>query len=86
MRRKKKLKIIDVLKFLEKEGINYVVVGGVAVVLYGYERYTKDIDLILDFSKENVNKFVNLMNTLGFTPRIPEDPQNLSDEKKGKSG
>ena len=36
-----------VFKALNKAKVKYVVAGGVAVVLYGYTRYTGDLDLIV---------------------------------------
>lgn len=40
---------------LQKSGVKYLVVGGVAVNLYGYSRFTGDIDILagysLDFKK-----------------------------------
>jgi hypothetical protein len=30
---------------LDSTGVRYVVVGGVAVNLHGYQRFTKDVDL-----------------------------------------
>jgi predicted nucleotidyltransferase len=34
---------------LQATGVRYVVVGGVAVNLHGYQRFTKDIDLVVEF-------------------------------------
>lgn len=81
---KKKIRIIDILKTLEENKIKYVVVGGIAVVIYGYERFTKDIDLIIDFSKQNIKKFIQIMKDLGFVPRVPENPEDLISEKTRK--
>ena len=36
-----------VIGALESEGIDYAVCGGIAVFLYGYERLTDDIDLLV---------------------------------------
>lgn len=38
----------DVFKKLSRRGVKYLVVGGVAVVLHGYTRFTADLDLIID--------------------------------------
>jgi hypothetical protein len=39
---------------LHREGARYVLIGGFAVILHGGERTTKDIDLLVDASPENV--------------------------------
>jgi hypothetical protein len=33
---------------LEASGVRYVIVGGVAVNLHGYQRFTKDVDIVID--------------------------------------
>jgi hypothetical protein len=41
-------RVLDVLKDLSrKEGIPIAIVGGMAAIKYGYERYTKDIDVVV---------------------------------------
>lgn len=48
-------------KFCNKSSIKYAVIGGIAVIKYGYERTTKDIDITvlcgLDEIKEIHNQF-----------------------------
>ena len=67
---------------LEKRKIKYLAIGGVAVNLYGYNRVTNDLDIILSFDEENVSKFVKLMSDLGFKPRVQADPMELSKPEK----
>ena len=76
------MKIEDILKALEKEKIDYAVIGGVAVVLYGYVRFTKDIDLIIGFSDDNVRRFIKVLTALNFQPGIPIDPLDMAKKKK----
>lgn len=76
------MKIEDILKSLEKEKIDYAVIGGVAVVLYGYVRFTKDIDLLIDFSEDNVRSFIKVLAALNFQPGVPIDPMDMANEKK----
>ncbi len=47
------LKIIDAL---EKEEVDYVLIGGFAVVLYGLPRFTQDLDLFIKSKEENITK------------------------------
>lgn len=76
------MKIEDILRSLEKENIDYAVIGGVAVVLYGYVRFTKDIDLLIDFSEDNVRSFIKVLAVLNFQPGVPIDPMDMANEKK----
>jgi hypothetical protein len=36
----------EFIELLNKHQVNYLVVGGYAVSLYGYPRYTGDIDIL----------------------------------------
>jgi hypothetical protein len=76
------MKIEDILRALENESVEYAVIGGVAVVLYGYVRFTKDIDLLIDFSEDNVRKFIKVLAALNFQPGVPIDPMGMASERK----
>ena len=39
---------------MAKHGVKYVIVGGEAVIYYGYARLTGDLDIFYDASKDNV--------------------------------
>jgi hypothetical protein len=40
---------------LEATGVRYVIVGGVAVNLHGYQRFTKDVDIVIELVPEARN-------------------------------
>ncbi len=48
--------LISLCRALNREGARYVVIGGFAVILHGLVRTTKDIDLLVDPSQDNVRK------------------------------
>lgn len=75
----KPISIERILKTLEQEKVAYAIIGGVAVVLHGYVRFTKDIDLLIDFSKENVARFAKSLSKLHFRPGVPIDPLQMAD-------
>jgi predicted nucleotidyltransferase len=58
------------IKALNKSGIEYLVIGGIAVNLYGLARLTRDMDLMIDVSEKNLQKFALLMNKLGYGTKI----------------
>ena len=41
---------------LEKQKIRYLLCGGMAVNIYGIPRMTADIDLLLDFNEDNIER------------------------------
>jgi hypothetical protein len=69
----------EILKALSKNDIEYLVVGGVAVNLHNVQRMTNDIDVIINMSKDNIARFVNLMKKMGYIPQLPVNPILLSD-------
>ena len=62
----------QVFKSLNKEKIKYIVVGGVAVNLHGYLRFTGDLDILLLLEEENLKKMDKLMQKLGYSERLEE--------------
>jgi hypothetical protein len=61
----------EVFRKLADASVKYSVAGGVALVLHGVVRLTADIDLIVEMSTENLQKFIAAMNELGYKPKPP---------------
>src|ERR1019366_6284386 len=72
----------ELLKALEDNGIRYVVVGGVAVVLHGFVRATMDLDLIVSLDSVNTGKFLDLVGKLGYRPKVPVPLAQFGDPAK----
>jgi hypothetical protein len=69
----------ELLQLLNSKKIEYLVVGGYAVALYGYPRATGDIDIWIAISKDNARKTVEALKEFGFD--IPELKEELFLEK-----
>ena len=54
---------------LQERGIDYMVIGAVALLAYGYPRFTEDIDLVM--TAEGLQKFHEELVGLGYTPAFP---------------
>ena len=54
---------------LEERGIDYMVIGAVALLAHGYPRFTEDIDLVM--TPEGLQKFHEELIGLGYTPAFP---------------
>lgn len=50
---------------LSAAGIDYAVVGGVAVILNGYIRVTEDVDIIIDERADNVRNLLRVLENFG---------------------
>ena len=59
--------LVDLCRALGQEGVRYLLIGGFAVVLHGFVRTTKDIDLLVDPADDNV---AAIKKALG---RLPDD-------------
>ena len=56
----------DFLELLEKHHVEYVIVGGYAVGVHGFPRYTGNIDIFVGLSSENAARLVDVFNEFGF--------------------
>lgn len=75
----------NIFSQLGKAEIEYLIVGGVAVNLYGYSRFTGDIDILLALNSENLSKMDKIMHKLGYVERLPVKIKELGDVKKLKT-
>jgi len=59
--------ILDIVcEFLNKNSINYVIVGGFAVLFYGNPRTTMDIDYVIELADENITELIQFLEQNGF--------------------
>jgi hypothetical protein len=61
----------DVLSRLERDEVRYVVVGGVAIQLHGFERETCDLDIVVDAAPAEAERATRSLVSAGFTPTLP---------------
>lgn len=57
--------LVELARWVEEEAVEYAVVGGIAVVRYGYVRETKDIDLLV--AMPSLEKLANRLTREGFS-------------------
>ncbi len=55
----------DLFKILNEEKVEYLIVGAHAVIFYAEPRYTRDIDLWVNPTKENVDSLWNALVKFG---------------------
>ncbi len=67
---------------LNRKKVRYLLAGGLAVNLYGIERSTGDIDLVVELDQHNLGKFVEVMQELGFKPKAPVPMEDFVREEK----
>lgn len=60
--------LIDLLSAFEEEQVDYLLVGGQAVALHGVPRFTKDADLWLRDTNENLERTKRALHAFGAPP------------------
>ena len=58
---------LSLLRLFHAEHVEYVVVGGYAVIAHGFPRTTGDIDILVRPTPENAQRAVRALTTYGFT-------------------
>ena len=56
----------EFIQSLNDNAVRYLVVGGYAVALHGYSRYTKAMDVWVEMTTENASRVIKALNQLGF--------------------
>jgi len=58
----------DFIQYLNSNNVEYLLIGGWAVSIYGNPRLTKDIDFLISVKEENIVKFKKAMEEFGAPP------------------
>lgn len=68
----------DLLELLDRHGVRYLIVGGLAFIYHAKPRYTKDMDLWLDADPANVSRVNAALVEFG-SPELldPERPDEI---------
>jgi predicted nucleotidyltransferase len=72
----------EFLKLLNDHHVEYLLIGGFAVALYGYPRATADMDIWVARNRENSERLLECLRAFGFdTPNLTaelfEDPERI---------
>ena len=59
-------RLVSVCRLLNAAGVRYVVVGGFALALHGVVRATKDVDVLIEPTLENVRRALRALEGLKF--------------------
>jgi predicted nucleotidyltransferase len=68
-----------IAKSLSKEGIEYMIIGGQAVLIYGEPRLTKDIDITLGINVDGLEKILEIVRKLKLKLLV-SDPEKFVKE------
>lgn len=74
----------DVFRALQVHEVKYLLCGGLAVNIYGIPRMTADIDLLVEFNSENIERFTKAIKSLQYSNLIPIELNTLIDSETRK--
>jgi hypothetical protein len=73
----KKTRYFDVIRTLNAYDVRYILIGGLAAILWGSDHITSDIDICYDRERENVKRLVQALHEMeahlrGYPAGLPE--------------
>jgi hypothetical protein len=76
----------EFLKLLGSNGIEYLLIGGYAVNVYGYVRTTNDLDVWVKVNPENAARIDRALREFGFATAALTPDLFLAPNKRGSDG
>jgi hypothetical protein len=74
--------VYQIFKALADAEVDYVVVGGLAVVMHGHLRATRDLDLVIGLQPRNCASAMAALGGIGLRPRLPVTLADFADPVK----
>ncbi|MBN2019017.1 MAG: nucleotidyltransferase [Sedimentisphaerales bacterium] len=67
----------DVFRLFQQHEVKYIVIGGIASVMYGVPRATFDLDILIEATTENVQRLLAAMQNAGFGTATMTNAQDV---------
>lgn len=64
-----------IVRVLNEAGVRYLIVGGLAVNAYGYERFTQDVDLVISLDRPNIVSGLRALESIDYHMSVPVSPE-----------
>jgi hypothetical protein len=73
-----------VIRYLEDAGVEYALVGGYALGAHGFNRFTEDIDILVNPAAENSRRWILALSRLpdGAAAELASESDVFADEKR----
>lgn len=75
------MNLFQMIEMLSAAKVDYVVVGGLAVALHGYQRVTMDVDVVLAMTPKNLQSFIDAAKAAGLQPVAPASIDSMADSE-----
>jgi len=69
---------------LNQADVRYLVAGGIAVNIHGYQRMTADLDIVIQLDTKNIKNAMGCLSKLKYEPLIPVNSNDFADPAKRK--
>lgn len=79
------MNFLDVLNTLTEDGVEFVIVGGVAARLHGSTRLTHDLDIVPKLDAISWKRLIQSIWSLNTRPRIPESRDRIENVENVRS-
>ena len=70
-------------RFLEEAGVEYALVGGYAIAAHGFNRFSEDIDILVEPSPVNARRWITALSRLpdAAAAELLDDPDVFAEDK-----
>ena len=68
-----------IIAALNSAKVQYLIVGGLAVNAHGYERLTRDVDLVIGLQPDNIIRGLRALTDIGYQMTLPVTPDDFAD-------
>ena len=76
--------VLTLVRYLQEVGAEFALVGGYAIAAHGFNRFSEDIDILVEASPENSTRWVAALSRLPDGAEVPLlDLQGLLKTKQG---
>lgn len=75
----KRASVEAVARALTAANVPFIIVGGLAVVAHGYNRFTHDLDLVIRIEPVSIRGAFDALASLDYHPRVPVTAAGMSD-------
>lgn len=76
--------VATIVRYLEEAGVEYALVGGYAIAAHGFNRFSEDIDILVNPSSENSRRWIAALARLpdGAVRELASEPDVFADDKR----
>ena len=74
-----------IMEVLDRHGVRYVLVGGLAAVLHGAAHLTTDVDVVPEDGRENLARLSRALHELNARIRVSDEPDGVPFDHSAES-